>query len=165
MSTRRGSATQVARSTPFDPTNCDITNQTHVQGAIEDLCNNLEVTATPGYTWGASGAIKNSYLQNETVPSNKSGRLVSVTGTIESIFITTELETDEYTLEIRRRVGAVFTTILSIPATSGDGFRTYVDTDLAVTVTVGDELTAYILKSGNKGATNPVAGVIIKGTV
>lgn len=155
-----------AFETQFDPDNdpnCGLLKE-NVQEVIEELCgiiSDQEQVATPGFTWGASGAIKNSYLQNDTVPSNKAGRLVTLTGSISAIFIVTELDTDEYTLEIKRRnANGTYTTILSLV---GNGTSRTYSASSSVVVSQGDELAAYLKKSGNKGATNPVCGIIIKG--
>jgi hypothetical protein len=161
---RRDEFIQVAEQTPFDnDTNGFVAD--NVQDAIEEIQNNAEVTATPGFTWGDSGAIKNAYLLNDNVASNSSGRVVTLDGFITTLFIATDLDTDQYTLEIRRRVGNTFTTIASLVASSSDGFRKYYDDNVNIAVTKGDELSAYIKKSGNKGATNPVCGIIIKGSI
>ena len=149
-----------------DPSDLECTDKEDVHGVFKDICfaiNHLSVTATPGFTWGDSGVIKNAYLLNDSVPSNKSGRLVTITGQIVSIFIATESTTDEYTLQIRRRVGNTFTTIATISADDGDGLRIY-NLSISVAVAEGDELAAYLKKSGNKGATNPVCGIIIQGS-
>ena len=131
--------------------------------ALNYLRSQAQVTATPGYTWGASGSIKNSYLLNETVASNKSGRLVTLSGSITSIFIVTARITDEYTLEIRRRnANGTYTTILSLIA---DGTSRFYAASSAVSVAAGDELAAYIKRSGKKGATNPVTGILVTGNI
>ena len=163
---KRDSFSPIAESVLVDNSTINCSDGENVQEVLEDYCGLLEtalVTASPGFTWGSSGAIKNSYLQNDTVPSNKAGRLSTVTGTITAIFIVTELANDEYTLQIQRRVGNTFTTIASLV---GNGTsRTYQNLTLNVPVTAGDELTAYIEKVGNKGATNPVCGLILTGTI
>jgi hypothetical protein len=156
-----------ASEIPIDNSTIDCldTSET-VQEGFEELCTKLQdftEQATPGFTWGASGAIKNAYLLNDTVPSNLSGRISTVTGVITAVFITTQNDNDKYTLEIRRRDNGTFTTLYSLPTDDTDGERTYIVTGLNVPVTVGDELAAYIKKFGNKGATNPVCGIILEG--
>jgi hypothetical protein len=78
------SRTQDAFDTPFTPArNPDFSGGTNVltalttQEVIEELYNRAAVSASPGFTWGRSGAIPaGTYLQNDTVPSNTSGRVV-----------------------------------------------------------------------------------------
>jgi hypothetical protein len=163
----RDEFTRHASEVPLDNSTVDCLDTAEtVQEGFEEICTKIQVVqqqATPGFTWGASGAIKNSYLLNDTVPSNLAGRICTVTGFLKVIFITTERDDDKYTLEIRRRDNGTFTTIASLVASDIDGERTYISTGLAVPVTIGDELTAYIKKFGNKGATNPVCGIILEG--
>lgn len=158
-----------ASEIPIDNSTIDCLDTAEtVQEGFEELCTKLQDTqdqASPGFTWGASGSIKNAYLLNDTVPSNLAGRICTVTGFLKVIFITTERDNDKYTLEIRRRnTNGTFTTIASVVADDTDGERTYITTGLSVPVTIGDELVAYIKKFGNKGATNPVCGIILEGT-
>lgn len=158
---------QHAVETPIDNSTIDcLDTAENVQEAFEEICtkiDNATEQATPGFTWGASGSIKNSYLLNDTVPSNLAGRVCTVTGNLTDIFITTQNTTDEYTLEIRKRNGAGFTTIATLVTADNDGLRKYITSGLMIPVTAGDELAAYIKKSGNKGATNPVCGIILSG--
>jgi len=158
---------QHADATPLDNSTVDCLDTAEtVQEGFEEICGKIESVrqqATPGFTWGDSGAIKNSYLLNDTVPSNQSGRICTVTGVLTTIFITTQVDTDEYTLEIRRRDNGSFTTIATLVASSTDGERSYITANLMIPVTIGDELAAYIKKSGNKGATNPACGIILEG--
>lgn len=147
----------VAESVPFDNTNdpdCDLTSE-DVQSVIEELCHRIEDSASPGFTWGDSGNVNNSYLLNDTVPSNKSGRLCSVTGNIVTMFLSIENAT-AVTIQIQRRVGVVFTTIASITTLATE--RTKIIT-VAVPVTFGDELCAYV----NGSCKSPVIGIVMKG--
>jgi len=163
----RDEFTQHADATPLDNSTIDCLDDAEtVQEGFEEICskiNAVDEQATPGFTWGDSGVPKNKYLLNETVPSNLSGRLSTVTGNLTTIFIITEHDTDEYTLQIRRKVGNVYTTIASLVADGNDGKRKYWTVGLMIPVTIGDELSAYIKKSGNKGATNPSCGIILEG--
>lgn len=50
-----------------------------VQGAIEELSNQVGVSASPGFTWGrASNVNSGTWLLNDSVPSNKAGRTVNL---------------------------------------------------------------------------------------
>jgi hypothetical protein len=163
----RDEFTQHADATPLDNSTIDCLDTAEtVQEGFEEICGKIQDVqqqATPGFTWGDSGAIKNSYLLNDTVPSNLSGRICTVTGNLTTIFVTTQTSGDEYTLEIRRRDNGSFTTIATLVTYSNDNKRSYIISGLMIPVTIGDELAAYVLKSGNKGATNPTCGIILEG--
>lgn len=165
----RDKFTPVADQVPIDNSTIDCLDTAEtVQEGFEEMCLKVQDAgnkAHPGFTWGGSGAIKNAYLDNDTVPSNLAGRLCIVTGYLTAIFIITQNDTDEYTLEIRRKVGATYNTIVSLTASSTDGERKYYTTNLLIPVVIGDELSAYIQKSGNKGATNPACGIILQGDI
>ena len=64
-----------------------------IMAFIEEFVAQLTASsASPGFTWGRSGSVPAStWLQNETVPSNKSGRTVFLTNAvIKKIFIANE---------------------------------------------------------------------------
>jgi len=147
---KRDDFTPVAYQIPIDNSSIDcIDTSETVQEGLQELCQKIQEVgnkASPGFTWGSSGAIKNSYLQNDTVPSNLSGRLCTVNGFLTNIFIITENSDDEYTLEIRKRIGNTFTTIVTLSAISSDGKRKYSTSGLTIPVSSGDELSAYIQK-------------------
>lgn len=150
--------TQDAEQVPFDNSTNGFTSE-DVQAAIEEVNNNVAVSASPGFTWGRSGNISNTYLQNDTVPSNTAGRLVPVTtGEITTIFAAAE-NTSSATIEIRRRVGVVFTTIATCPY--GGTRKVTCNVVSPPSVALNDELAVYV--SGS--AKNPVVGIIIKGSL
>lgn len=117
------------------------------------------ISASPGFTWGKSGNVGPSsvYLLNDTVPSNKAGRLVPLEdGLITEVFVAVELNAT-VTFAIEKRVGASFVELLTISLNGSE--RTKVNT-YEVSVVKADELVCR-LKSGS--AKNPVIGIIIKG--
>jgi hypothetical protein len=117
------------------------------------------VSASPGFSWGANGNQgAGTYLQNDGVPSNRSGKIVPlVNGTITNVFVTSE-NVDTFDICIQSRVGAVFTDILTVSLVAQrDKTAT-----AAVAVTLGEELCCYV-KSGS--CKNPDVGIIIKGTI
>lgn len=144
---------------PFDPTGTDLVSQ-EVGPAIRELFNTAAVSASPGFTWGGSGNIKNAYLDNDSVPSNTSGRISPVTGEITTVFMTAE-NTSSAEVEIRRRVGAVFTTLVTV---SYGGTRKVVSAlGSPPAVSSGDELSVFI--NNTASAKNAVVGIIIKGAL
>jgi len=150
---------QDAEQVPFDnSTNGFIADD--VQEAIEELSNNVAVSASPGFTWGKSGNVSNAYLLNDTVPCNTAGRLVPVSsGQITTLFVAAELSSSA-TVEVRRRdPGPVFTLIASTVLSAQ---RTKTDTLVSPpSVNLNDELCIYI----NGAIKNPVIGLIIKGSI
>jgi len=85
---------EVARSVFFDKDvdpDCGFQSE-NVEDAIYELCDRITVSASPGFTYGRSGNLpKNTWLLNDTVPSNKSGRINFLnSATITQIFVANE---------------------------------------------------------------------------
>jgi hypothetical protein len=148
-----------AIETPFDPANCDIIDGENVQDAIEDLCQQANTSASPGFTWGSSGNVTaNSWLLNDTVPSNKSGRAIFIAdATLEAVFVRCELAAT-FDIEIYEHDGVTYTlvTTVNIVATRGGDFPI-----ASLALTNGKELA---LKLVNGSAKNVVAGCVLRGT-
>lgn len=140
----------------FDDSNVSFTAD-DVQEAIEKLENRVAVSASPGFTWGASGNVNaNAWLLNDTVPSNLAGRLSPVTGFLDQVFFACE-NTATASVGIYRRDGASFTLLSSVNITAA---RTEIVTGLNVAIFRGDELACRLVSGSLK---NPVVGVIIRG--
>lgn len=77
----------VAKSIPFDNSTNGFTS-TEVQSAIEEL----KSSASPGFGFGRSGvANAGTWLQNETVPSNVTGRYVYINSpAVKRVFVSNE---------------------------------------------------------------------------
>jgi hypothetical protein len=121
-----------------------------------DPQDQINKSASPGFTWGNSGTVNNAYLLNDTVPSNKSGRLSSVTGTMVVVFVALEIATT-VTVEIQRNVLGVFTTIASVNMVASRK-ATF---PVSVAITENDELSCFI----NGSCKSPVVGIVIQGTL
>lgn len=128
-------------------------------GNLNELYIKADVSASPGFSWGKSGNINSgTYLDNDTVPSNRAGRLVPISsGYIAEISVACENPATG-TLTIQTRSGAVFTDIASI-SLSAQRIKTQ---SYTVSVSKGDELAVYVSSGSLK---NPVVGVVIKGEV
>ena len=158
----RDEFTPVARQVPFDKDNdpdCGFISE-DVQSAIEELCERVNTSASPGFTWGNSGNTNSgSWLLNDTVPSNKSGRAIFLTGaTLEYVFVRCENSTT-VGIGVYEHDGTTFTLITTVNLTasrSGD----FIIGSLALTT--GKELA---MKIASGSAKNPVVGCIIKGTI
>lgn len=155
---RRDEFIQVAKTVPFD----NATNgfvSTDVQAAIEELANTVDVSASPGFTWGSSGNIvSGSWLLNDTVPSNKSGRSIFLqTATLEYVFVRCELSTT-VDVEVYQHDGTTYTllTTVSLVATRAGDFPI-----ASISLTTGKELA---MKISTGSAKNPVVGCVIKGS-
>lgn len=115
---------------------------------------------SPGFTWGKSGTIpKGAYLLNDTVPSNVAGRIVPVyDGIISEAFISIQ-NTSTVSFDIQKRVGSVFTTVLTITITAA---RVDVQS-FSTSVSRLDELVCRVSPTSANKPQNPVIGLIIKG--
>lgn len=97
---RRDDFTPVAEQIPFDnDTNGFISEDT--QAAIEEVNTNVQTSASPGFSFGrASNVNSGSWLQCETVPSNKTGRFVYITNAfVRRVFVSSET-IDTYDIEV-----------------------------------------------------------------
>ena len=152
---------QVAESTPFDNSSNGFIAE-DVQAAIEEVQTTLEISASPGFTWGKSGSSKNTYLQNDTVPSNIAGRLCTVDGELVKIFMTNDTTTKTFEVQIRRReLNGTFTTIATMTVSNQ---RAKIQQYTGVSVSYGDELSCYVFGQGNNSAQDLVVGIELKGT-
>lgn len=128
---------------------------------IEELVNQISaISASPGFTWGDSGNVNsNTFLLNDTVPSNQAGRMVPLqSGEITNIFVSNQ-DANTFTVEILKRTGPG--TFTSLTTTSLVAQRTKTESKTGVSVSLNDELACKISAGAAK---NPVVGVIIKGT-
>lgn len=130
-----------------------------VQEGFEEFCTIANTSASPGFTWGSSGNVtNNTWLLNDTVPSNKSGRAIFISdATLESVFVRCELNAT-FDLEIYEHDGTTFTlvTTVNISGTRGGDF-----TVPSEPLTNGKELAVKLV---NGSAKSVVAGCVLKGT-
>jgi len=145
---------QAAIDTFFDNTGTDFASSTVQEALIE-----IGASASPGASWGQGGNISSgTFLANEGVPSNKSGRTIFLSNaTIKKLFTSSET-LDTYTLQIYQHDGdEINLTLLgsvSVVAARTGSFT------LNISVTTGKQL-AIKLSSGS--AKNIVVGAILKG--
>lgn len=156
---RRDEFTQTAEGVPFDnDTNGFISDNT--QEAIEELKDTVITSASPGFSFGrASNVNSGTWLQCETVPSNKAGRYVYIQSpVIKRLFVSSE-NISTFTIEIYEHEGdEINLTLLSsssITSSRGGVFS------LNVSVTTGRQLA---LKISSGSARNIVAGLELSGT-
>lgn len=155
---RRDEFVQHAKGTPFDNSTNGFASE-DVQAAIEELSNIVDTSASPGFTWGASGNITSgSWLINDTVPSNKAGRSIFLSSaTLEFVFVRCELAST-FNIEVYEHDGTTFTLITTVIITAA---RTGDFPIASLPLTTGKELA---MKLSTGSAKNPVVGCVLKGS-
>ena len=148
-----------AANVPYDNSTSGLT-AIDVQEVIDELATSVATSASPGFSWGRSGNISNTWLSNEGVPSNKAGRAITFTDPkIVRIFSASE-NVATYTLEIYEHEGdsinLTLLTTLSVTAS-----RTGDSSTLDIAATSGRQL-AILLASGS--AKNIVVGLQLAGS-
>lgn len=148
-----------AADVAFDNTPTDLIS-TDVQGAIEELVERVNTSASPGFSFGrASNVNSGTWLQCESVPSNKSGRYVYINdAVIEKIFISNEISST-FDIEIYHHDGneVNLTLIDTISIVSSTGGSFVVGASVPT-----DKQIALLLSSGS--AKNIVCGLELSGT-
>jgi hypothetical protein len=147
----------VAGSVPYDNSTSGIPAD-DVQGAIDAIAAGAGSGASPGFTYGRSGVSNTgTYLLNETVPSNISGRTMPVSGTIAEVFVAQELA-GTFSFKIQKRSGASFVDLATFTVTA---VRTATFAT-SIAITKGDEIAVVISSDSTK---NVVIGFVAKGTM
>ena len=155
--------TPVALSVPFDNSSNGFTSAT-VQGAIEELKNSATTTASPGFSFGRSGVSgSGTYLQNETVPSNISGRWVYLHGaSIAQVYISNELITT-YTMEVLYHDGNGINTVslgtVTVNSSRGSSFT------VSWPVPINKQLAVRVATSSANSPKNIVCGLQLLGSI
>lgn len=135
---------------------------------IEEMVKQYaSISASPGFTWGESGNVSaNSFLLNDGVPSNRSGRLVPLkNGFLKDIFVLNEIN-NNFDVQLLKRTGAgpnigAFTQ-LALVSLVGQRFKSFGIADFGdISLAFEDELAMRVI---NGSAKNIVCGVIIIGT-
>jgi hypothetical protein len=151
---------EVAKSTPYDNTTSGLT-ATDVQAAIDELKSSAASSASPGFSFGRSGNIPAStYLLNETVPSNKAGRNISLYNAYITEIWSNNEDVNTYTVELYshdgNEINLTLLTTLTITAARSGSLSTN------VSVAYGKQIAAKI---GSGSAKNVLCGLIVKGTL
>jgi len=152
---------QTALETPFDNTGSSLVSE-DAESAIKEVSTNTATSASPGFTWGDVGsATAGTFLENDSVQSSNSGRLVPFDGFITDFFINNERSQGTKIMEILRRRPAQTGTYTPIfQTTLGPGTRV-VRVPVNVAVLEEDEL-AIRVQPGSDRFQNPVVGLILK---
>ena len=114
--------------------------------------------ASPGFSFGRSGNVSSgAYLNNETVPSNITGRPVDLNNSrITQLSVSNELA-NTFTVEIEEHDGTTYTSLGTFALISQ---RSKKFTGLNISVTSGKEIAVKIFSGSCK---NPVVTVYVKG--
>jgi hypothetical protein len=134
----------------------------NVQLAIEYVSTAVNVSASPGFTWGRPGTTTSgTYLENDQVASNLSGRLVPFDGYISEFFVSNKNSTAGRVIDIMRRRPAQTGTWTVIGTLSlGLGEPTKVQS-FTIAVLREDELAVRISPT-SANFKDPIVGVVIK---
>ena len=150
---------QVAWSTPFDPNNRPELGLTknNVQEEIEELADISGVSASPGFSWGRSGNVSSgAWLQNDSVPSNLSGRNFPLYGgSLMQLSVSNELA-NTFDISIYEHDGVTYTLLATISLVAQ---RSKSQTYTGVSVTRNKELAIKVTSGACK---NPVVQAILK---
>lgn len=117
----------------------------------------MAVSASPGFTWGRSGNIPtNTWLLNDTVPSNKAGRRVFLANAqVINVFVSNETS-GTFDVGVYEHTGGVPSLIgtVSVVSARGGSFTT------AFAITTDSELATRVTSGSAK---NIQVGLIISG--
>ena len=149
---------QEAADVPYDNTASGLAAE-DVQAAIDELANGGGNSASPGFTFGRSGNVNtNTWLLNETVPSNLTGRRVPLnSATIVELFVSSQ-QLDTYTLGLYSHDGD------SINLTLLDTFSIVASRGGTKSVSISIAKNKQLAMKLTAGSCNDiVAGVIVRG--
>ena len=118
----------------------------------------LGTYASPGFTFGKSGTVKNTFLLCDTVPSNLAGRIIPANGQITEIFGACE-DVTSGVITVYKRVGAAFNPLTTLTFSSQ---RKDIEYKTDVNVSAGDEIAAAVTTGTFK---NLVFGFQVRGSL
>lgn len=153
----------VASSTPYDDNvQSPLSGSDNVQGALDYLKDTLANSASPGFTYGRSGSLPpNTWLLNDTVPSNKAGRINYLNSCfIKKVFISQEnaeaVKIGIYSHDGNENNLTLISTILT-PASRTNYF------DIDAPVSINKQIAIKIEEDSPNSAKNIDVGLMLKG--
>jgi hypothetical protein len=144
----------------FDPSNTDLV-ATDLQAAVEEVADQVGVSASPGFSWGRSGNLSsNTWLQNDGVVSNRAGRTVNLVDPfITAVSIANEdINTFDITFYEHDGDSINLTVIGAVSVTNARSVNAFVN----LPVSQGKQLAVRITSGSAK---NVVVGLQLSGTV
>jgi len=160
---RRDLHNPVAEEIPYDDQNIPTNLGDNTQKAIDNLYNKVATSASPGFTWGRSGtAPPNTWLLNDSVPSNTSGRTVFLNNAeIQNVFVANQDATSGIILGVYSHEGnEVNLTLLGTVTTIATRSNTFT---VAFPIAVNKQIGIKIMP-GSASSKNIVVGILIRGS-
>ena len=153
----------VAESIPYNDTiQTPLSGADNVQDILDYLKQLIVSSASPGFTWGRSGnGPASTWLQNETVPSNISGRTVFLNNAlIRKVFVANQ---SPNILKIGVYVHDGDSTNIALVGVVTTLAQRSNEFDVSWAVTRNKQIALKIENDSPNSSTNIVAGVLIKG--
>jgi hypothetical protein len=149
---------------PYDDQKIPTNLGTSVQDALDNLYKKVNVSASPGFTWGRSGTNPGgTWLLNDTVPSNKSGREVFLyNSVIEKVYVANQ---DANSIKIGVYYHNGDSVGLTLLGTVTTGAVRSQDFTVSYSVPKGVQLALKIENNTPNGAKEPVIGILMVGTL
>lgn len=151
----------------FDNTGTTLVSD-NAEDAIKEIASNVAVSASPGFGWGKPGsASPGEYLLNESVESDKVGRLVPFDGYVFRFFFIEQKKSGTRTLELMRRTSPGTGAFVAIAEVSATGTTPYGNVQFpasgvgSVPVSLNEEFAVRV-KGSSADVENIIVGVIIK---
>jgi hypothetical protein len=130
----------------------------NLEDAIYELATKASVSASPGFTWGRSGNVTSGWLQNETVPSDITGRNFPLyNGELMQLSVANE-GVNTFTLELYEHDGTTYTLKATVALVAQ---RSKVQTFSGVTIAHDREIGIKFASGSGK---NIVVQAILKGS-
>jgi len=157
---KRDEFNQNAEGTPYDNSDSVLISD-DVKTALDEISLNVGQSASPGFTWGRGGNLStNTWLFNDSVPSNRAGRTVNLIGpAITAVSIANEdintfdvsfyeHDGDEVNLALMGTVSVVaarsFDAFVTIPLIQGKQIAVRITAGSAKNIVVGLQLSGSI---------------------
>lgn len=129
------------------------------ENGVEHPFGGFGLSASPGFTWGRKGnANPGTYLQNDDVPSNVTGRLVTFQNPVIRKILVTNGAISTFSIIVQQHDGVTYTDLTTVTVTADRE----VVADVNVPVTSGMQLA---IKVSSGQANNPVVGIILDGVL
>jgi len=130
----------------------------NLEDVIYELATKASVSASPGFTWGRSGNVTSGWLQNETVPSDITGRNFPLyNGELMQLSVANE-GVNTFTLELYEHDGTTYTLKATMALVAQ---RSKVQTFSGVTIAHDKEIGIKFASGSGK---NIVVQAILKGS-
>ena len=149
----------VADDIGIDPADVTcLTDAENVTEALQEICDRIANSASPGFTWGRSGSvIPGTWMQNDNVPSNIAGRTVGLEGASIKKIQMANGAVNTFTLDIYEHDGTTYTLLHTVTFSAVRAE----EQDLNIAVTKGKQLAIQL---GTGSADNLEVGLLLTGT-